>query len=288
MTDIIQKLKSLQTELTLDHKSVCILSNKPSRSTLMITKERGETVFIAVTEKGGARVRKRIGNDIERIYRLANKAYTDELASRLIHNRRCLDKAIKEMLPTDYNSILRCLPKNFELLDPKRVVRPQTYENGFAYPVPSTDVAPVEAILSIGSMDPFEWASMPYCENTKFVENKIHMTTHNVFCRSKSEAILFEIYDSLGIPFHYDEVITIGGQKVSPDIIGPRRDGLLIYHEHIGMHDAEYRNANNWKPGLYAAAGIYPGVNLIYTYDDENGAINVNLAKEIIKDIYKL
>ena len=36
------------------------------------------------------------------------------------------------MRPLTVNSILRCLPKNFELLDPKRVVRPQTYENGFA------------------------------------------------------------------------------------------------------------------------------------------------------------
>ena len=99
---------------------------------------------------------------------------------------------------------------------------------------------------------------------------------------------MFEIYDSLEIPFHYDEVVLIGGRQVSPDIIGARRDGTLIFHEHRGLFSDEYLARNDWKSGLYAAAGIIPGVNLIYTYDSPSGVINARLAREIIKDIYWL
>ena len=41
------------------------------------------------------------------------------------------------------------------------------------------------------------------------------------------EALIFEIYMDLKIPFRYDEVITIGGQRISPDFRGVRADVLF-------------------------------------------------------------
>ena len=161
-------------------------------------------------------------------------------------------------------------------------------DSGFTYPNPSQSEFPREVRLNIASMDPYEWASMPYCENTDHLEYKVHPTRRGVFCRSKSEALLFEIYDSLLIPFHDDEVLSIGDQLISPDFIGVRRDGALIFHEHCGLLTDEYRARNDWKPGLYAVADIYPGVNLIYTYDSVSGSLNTELAEAIIRDIYWL
>lgn len=284
----LEKLNSLRTEIASEYKIVRKTSNRPSRSSLMITRNRGSFIFVAVSYKNGIRTRRIINDDTERIYRLANKAYANELARRLKINRDKLGAALSEMQPLDYNSILHSLPKHFDILDPDRVMTPQLFENGFGYPNPSCSDFPKEVRLDIGSMDPYEWAALPYCENTKFTEHKIHKTAHGISCRSKSEAVLFEIYDSLGIPFHYDEVMTIGGQQISPDFTGARRDGKLIFHEHIGMHDDAYRSANDWKPALYASAGIFPGINLIYTYDNEAGALNTGLAREIIKDIYRI
>ena len=67
-----------------------------------------------------------------------------------------------------------------------------------------------------------------------------------------------------------------------------RRDGRFIYHEHCGLSSEQYRARNDWKSGLYAAADIFPGDNLIYTYDDPNGNINARLAEALIRDAYKL
>ena len=80
----------------------------------------------------------------------------------------------------------------------------------------------------------------------------------------------------------------IGGVRISPDFIGARRDGTLIFHEHKGLLTDEYRSKNDWKSGVYSAAGIFPGINLIYTYDSPAGTLNVKLARELIKDMYWL
>lgn len=285
---ILQDLEYLQTKLAMECKSVCKSANRPSRSHLMITEERGKIKFVAVSIRDGIRKRRTINDDRERIYRLANKKYIEELARRLRWNKELLDKAIKGMLPTDYNSILRALPKNYDLLDPNTVVHPETSAADFFYPNPSRDVEPAEVRLSLGNMDPWEWAAMPYCENTDHLENKTHHTRNGLYCRSKSEALIFEIYMSLGLPFHYDETMLIGSRLISPDFNGPRFDGRIIFHEHCGLHSEEYRSRNDWKSGLYAVADIYPGDNLIYTYDDPNGNINVKLVEAIIKDAYKL
>ena len=284
----LKELDFLRTKMVSDYKKVRKTANKPFRSTLMIAMSRGRYRFYAVAEKDGKRVKHIIDGDKGRIYRLAHRAYMKELANRLQRNCALLDRAIERMLPTDYLDILKSLPKNYDLLDPSRVLRPEAFEDEYAYPNPSRNEFPVEARLSIGNLDPYEWAARLYCENTKHSEHKIHLTRRSILCRSKSEALLFEIYDSLEIPFHYDEVITIGSQPISPDFIGVRRDGALIFHEHVGRFDEEYRSSNDWKPGLYAVAGICPGVNLIYTYDNVAGALNVNLARELIKDIYWL
>ena len=219
--------------------------------------------------------------------RLANIAYTDELSRRLDHNTRVLDRALKQLLPTDYDDILQALPKNYELLDPLRVTEP-SHAGIYGFPNPSANDFPKEVRLTLGNMDPWEWAAAPYCENTEYPEYKIHPTSHGICCRSKSESLLFEIYDSLEIPFHYDDVVVIGGVRISPDFIGARRDGTLIFHEHKGLLTDEYRSKNDWKSGVYSAAGIYPGINLIYTYDSPAGTLNVKLARELIKDMYWL
>ena len=97
-----------------------------------------------------------------------------------------------------------------------------------------------------------------------------------------------ELYYKLGIPHHYDELLVMNGRQISPDFNGARADGTIIYHEHAGLHSDEYRVRDEQKRHNYADAGILPGVNLIYTYDDENGNLNMKLAEEQLKHYYKL
>ncbi|MBO4861595.1 MAG: hypothetical protein J5535_01695 [Firmicutes bacterium] len=222
-------------------------------------------------------------------------------------NREALAAAAGKMLPLDYRSMLEDMPKHFDLLDPELVKHPGKSAEKFFYPNPSRAVAPVEARLSLygqgnslnegcaglsdigfAGADVWEWAAAPYCENTDHPEHKTHLTRRGLYCRSKSEALIFEIYMSLGLPFHYDETVTIGGQWISPDFIGVRRDGRFVYHEHCGLHSDLYRARNDWKSGLYAVADIYQGDNLLYTFDDPAGSINTKLIEAQIRDAYRM
>ena len=283
----IEQLKKLLTQMLADCDAVRNAAKRSLMNTLMITYDHGKIRFTAVSRKDGKRKLRYLDPDDSYIYRLANKAYTDELLRRLRHNNSVLASALNCMESTDFNDILQVLPKHFDLLEPQKIITPDKFEiHGF--PNPSRNDYPKEARLTLGNLDPWEWAAVPYCENTDHLEYKIHPTSHGIKCRSKSESLLFEIYDSFGIPFHYDEVILIGGVRISPDFIGVRRDGTLIFHEHKGILTDEYRYQNDWKSDLYSSAGIIPGINLIYTYDSPAGTLNVDLARELIKDYYWL
>lgn len=51
----------------------------------------------------------------------------------------------------------------------------------------------------------------------------------------------------------------------------------LIYHEHLGLLDEEkYRRDNLRKLNDYRKNGIYPGKNLIVTYETEGIYLNIN------------
>ena len=283
-----EELRALLSKLTSDYSIVRKAANKPSRSSLMITNYRRKSEFFAVSYKDGRRIRKQINKDPERIYRLANKAYLSALSKRMRTSIDLLKDVLDRMPSLEYSDILPDLPKHYDILESFRVIDPSSFGNDFGYPNPSRTVPPSEAGLTAGCLDPYEWACAPYCENTDHVEFKIHQTRQGIMCRSKSEALLIEIYNSLEIPFHYDETITIGGVMLSPDLIGVRRDGRLIYHEHRGLHSEEYRAKYDWKSGLYASAGIFPGDNLLYTYDTPEGSLNIKLAEMLIQDIYRL
>ena len=283
----LNELDRLLSAINEEYRSVRIYANTPDRTRLMISKYRGNAEFFAVSYKDGQRIRRGINKDKTRIYRLAHKAYVKEYARRLKADRDILASAINKMLPLDYNSMIHTLPEHFDILYPEYVLDPGKAEKHH-YPNPSRDVYPNEVRLSLFGTDVWEWASEPYCENTDHLENKTHLTRSGHSCRSKSEALIFEVYMSLGLPFHYDETITIGERQLSPDFIGVRKDGCFVFHEHCGLHSESYRARNDWKSGLYASADIYPGDNLIYTYDDPSGSINIKLAEAVIRDAYKL
>lgn len=283
-----EALRELQTQMEEEYKTVRKSVNRPTWPQLMITKSRTRTDYLAVTYINGKRVKRYIKKDPGYIYRLAHKAYIKEYALRLRADMGVISAAVRAFDRLDYNSVLRSLPKHFDILDPEFVTAPGKLAVRNAYPNPSPGVAPADARLELADMDAWEWAAEPYCENTDHPEAKTHITREGLCCRSKSEALIFGIYMSLGLPFHYDETVMIGGRRISPDFIGVRRGGRFVYHEHCGLNSEQYRSRIDRKTWLYASAGIYPGDNLIYTYDDPNGSINAKLAEALIRDAYKL
>ena len=282
-------LEILLAETTEQHRIVKNALRKAPKGALKIQKNGEYDSFLRVTYGEGGRIRKGIGKDEELVYKLANKAYLEELERGLSRNIEVLERCVEKSVSVENENILSAMPKHFDCLDSSRLISlrregTKAYQN----PVRDKSIMPVGALLMLGDMDPEKWACMPYAENTKCLEFKTNYSSSGLACRSKSEAALLDLYDHMGILFHYDEVIEINGRYLSPDIIGLREDGVFIYHEHVGFQDADYRNNLQWKLDVYASKGIILGKNLILTFDDEYGRINLKLAAEIIEDRYKI
>ncbi len=287
--DHYENVYDLLTRMQQDLKSVKKSVNKARKDSLMISSNGNSRQFFAVTHKDKHRDRKLINKDEARIYRLAHRAYEKEFARRLSVDTDLLQEAAARMLPLQFNTLLKDLPKHFDELDPFYVQHPEMLGNTILYPNPSRDEWPREARLTTGGLSPLEWAALPYCENTAYPEHKIHRTSKGVFCRSKSEVALLECFDALKIPYHTDELMRFGMDMAAPDVIGARSDCALIYVEHWGMSgDPGYVEHNLWKLSLYAAADIVIGKNLMITCDDENGALDMKLVEMQIQSIFRI
>lgn len=230
---------------------------------------------------------KGIGRDKERVCKLARKAYLQEELERIEINIRQLEHALARCVPLDEADLLKSMPKHFDTLDVRYLVNPAVQNTG-KWPNPSRDpsVKPGYPALRLEGITAQEWAELPYRENTKNLEHKIHRASRGFWARSKSEVLVTGEYDRQGIFYRYDEVLEIDGKYVSPDIRGVRADGCFIYHEHLGLQDDGYTADTIRKLILYRRAGIVLGKNLFVTFDDEYGGISMDLLRASIDAMY--
>ncbi len=131
-------------------------------------------------------------------------------------------------------------------------------------------------------------------------EHLKHRNQKGEIIRSKSEYIFGMQYDSMKIPYSYEERVywpqdapqeawIIKKQLHIPDFYVPdftftMPDGAKKYHEHLGMMDkAEYMETWKKKMILYFWAGVIPGRNLIITADDRYGGIDMKRILPILE-----
>lgn len=249
---------------------------------LMIQMTHGLPVFLRVTYgPDGKRRREGIGRKLALVYKLAHKAFLEEKLRRIEHNIAVLEKPSEKILPTDDQSVVGALSKNYCVLDYPRIVN--TSRDGackeWPRPVGDGSARPVVAMLDIGGMDVDEWARLPYCENTKYREKKIHRTSNGLLCRTKGEVALIELCNKLGYRYHYDETIWLCGKRKSPDLILVRDDGTLVYVEHRGWEGEQYDNGNMEKDNLYFKSGIRLGRNYLITFEKAGGGLDDELVE---------
>ncbi len=282
------ELRSLLSNLKETRRKVSKELSRAPKGVLLIIKDRGYTVYRQSYKADCGCIRKSIGKDPELVMALAHKRYLTEKLKRLDRNIELIERAYRDSVSLSEEDIMDIMPGSFARLDKASVILGHR-AGGRGRPHPVREgVFPVDARLKIDPDDRFDWGSRPYAENASFSENKRYVSPGGLLCRSKSEAAILGIYDSLGIPYHYDEIVYVSGVRLSPDIIGCSEDGALIFHEHKGLSSEEYQNRSEYKERKYREAGIIPGKNLILTYDREDGTVNLALIRDIIKDTYRM
>ena len=191
--------------------------------------------------------------------KLAQKSY-DNKVKRLVDRRlRQIDKLSKEYEDNEIEEI-------YNQLHPIR--------KGLIEPV----IVSWEQCLA-------KWKSVPYVGKSFDKDVPEIYTRKGERVRSKSEKILADTFNDLGIEYKYECPITLRGfGTVYPDFtILRKRDRRVVYWEHDGrMDDPKYAEKAVRKINSYIANGIYPGDNLIVSFETSGVVINDKIIDQMI------
>jgi hypothetical protein len=108
-------------------------------------------------------------------------------------------------------------------------------------------------------------------------EGLLHNCGGGLMVRSKSEAIIVAALRRKGIPFFYELELDIGGFTYHPDftLYSEKLGRVIIWEHHGKRNDVIYMADARKKVSHYMRYGWLPGENLILTYDDVNGGIDI-------------
>lgn len=117
-------------------------------------------------------------------------------------------------------------------------------------------------------------------EQGEFVRSKSELILANMFYRYRDE-IWYKYERPLHLKDHNRDI------TIYPDFtLFHRATGKLLYWEHAGrMDDPEYADHFVRKMNLYLANHIFPGEQLIFSYESLGNPLNIHLAKKMLLNL---
>lgn len=140
-----------------------------------------------------------------------------------------------------------------------------------AQPEPSTPTPqPLQFTLD-------EWLALSEWNDPRITNGYRHK--NHVF-RSKSELIIAQLLEALGLEYKYEPKIILGGVERRPDfaVFCPETMRYFLI-EHLGLlSDTRYRMDAITKMEEYDKAGLRDGLDIIYTSEFGQGSLDVDAA----------
>ncbi len=134
-----------------------------------------------------------------------------------------------------------------------------------------------------------QWLNEPFNTNLWHPEHLCHRTLSGHYVRSKSESMIDTSLFSYKIPFKYEcELVLADGTIMYPDftIMHPKTC-KIYYWEHFGMIDNDDYSHNAFsKLEFYTHNNIYPGANLITSYETADNPLSITTIENIIRDYF--
>ena len=132
------------------------------------------------------------------------------------------------------------------------------------------------------------WLAKPY-QGKGFTEGvPEYYSGKGLRVRSKSEALIADMYDDFGIPMKYECPITLwNGKTVYPDFtILDIHERKIIIHEHLGMaDDPEYMRQAVRRLRDLQMSGFTLGVNLIITIETKETPLDMRMVRKQIRQM---
>lgn len=115
------------------------------------------------------------------------------------------------------------------------------------------------------------------------VENLTHLTVDGTAVRSKSEVNIYDFLYSAGCKIVYEMPVPIEDDWYVADFLVLLPNGLELIIEHMGMtHVHSYMDYKSGIVEKFIRSGWVPNVNLILTYDDVDGNLDMQaIARQV-------
>jgi hypothetical protein len=200
-------------------------------------------------------------NKWEKVQKLAQKEYAEQVLKKAQHSLKIIEKLIKSYQPDELTDVYNKLVPGRQQL-----VKPYIY----------TDEMYEEEWEKSYTPDPDQ--KLNYVGTDIYTEN-------NEMVRSKTEKILADKFKLLGIPYIYEKPLFLKGMgTVHPDFtLFNRHAHKEIYWEHLGMmDDVEYSSKAIKKIEAYENNGIFTGDRLILTYETHDHTFSTRNAELLI------
>ncbi len=130
--------------------------------------------------------------------------------------------------------------------------------------------------------------------NVFLEDGLMHRTGNGLAVRSKSELLIAEAFESMDVPFRYEQPLQRGGKTYFPDFtISDEITGRTVYWEHLGMLDDEnYVKSWNKKLSWYRSNGILPyeenrngDAVLVTTQDSPQSGLDMAEVRRLIQEV---
>lgn len=199
--------------------------------------------------------------NIELAHKLAQRDYDNKVLGELIKKQKLLEKFAEEYSEGKLKDV---------------------YENLNDY-----RKALVIPIVMSNEQYAKEWEHFQY--EQKNIESDLPeiYTEKGERVRSKSEKMIADKLSKYGIPYRYEAALRIGRSTIiHPDFtILNVRTRKEYYYEHFGMMDnPDYAEAAMKRIHLYESNGIFPGSQLLCSWETKISPINMKIIENMIKE----
>ncbi len=242
--------------------------NGPGTERLHVMNTRGRTYFASYHEQQGTVFKKYLGKQAHPMVQvIQQRYYYDHVVANLENNLKEMNRLAARYKPIDPNRLREQFPKAYQFDAP-------------------------EIFKLAGAIDERAWATAArrgdYCASESHPEHLTQIAADGHYVRSKSEVIITNSLLSHGLPIRHEEERVFGGMTIAPDFtVYSEKLHREIIWEHFGlMNRSYYQNIYQRKMAAFAAAGYYPYINLITTFDDADGNIDSWLIEKLVKEFF--
>ena len=133
------------------------------------------------------------------------------------------------------------------------------------------------------------WMKEPYVAKEFGDTDSAFYTSLGERVRSKSEVLIANLLNELGIPYHYEAPLKLkNGRIIYPDFtILKIRERSECYLEHCGMmDDPDYLHNFLRRQNLYIENGFIPGRDVFFSFESSSDTLNMRTLKQMLVALF--